>query len=71
MQFILIGLAIGLVASVFAMRLVASQVWGVSTHDPVTLVSVVAILVGIGLLACFIPALRATRVDPLISLRYE
>jgi putative ABC transport system permease protein len=71
LRFILLGVAVGLVAAFVLLRLVASQVWGISTHDPLTLLIVTAILTAIGLAACYLPARRATRVDPLISLRYE
>lgn len=66
-----IGLAIGFVASLFLNRLIANQLWGVEPHDPVTMISVVLIIALVGVLACFIPARRATRVDPLVALRYE
>jgi predicted permease len=66
-----IGLAIGIVASLFLNRLIANQLWGVEPHDPLTMITVVAIIALVGLLACFIPARRATRVDPLVALRYE
>ena len=65
------GLAVGLVASFVVTRLIASQLWGVSPHDPVTLCSVVAIVAGTGLAACYFPARRATRVDPMVALRYQ
>jgi len=65
------GLAAGLVASFAVTRLIASQLWGVSPHDPVTLCGVVAIVAGAGLAACYFPARRATRVDPMVALRYQ
>jgi putative ABC transport system permease protein len=65
------GLAVGLVASFAVTRLIASQLWGVSPHDPVTLCGVVAIVAGAGLAACYFPARRATRVDPMVALRYQ
>ena len=71
MRFILAGVVLGMVIAFFVMRLVASQVWGVSTHDPLTLLGVIAILLAVGVAACYIPSLHATRVDPLVSLRYE
>jgi putative ABC transport system permease protein len=66
-----VGLAVGLVASLFLNQLIADQLWGVQAHDPLTLVSVILIIAIIGTLACLIPARRATRVDPVVSLRYE
>ena len=52
-------------------RAIASQLWGVSPSDPLTVASVVLLLVGTGLLACWVPAHRATRVDPVVALRCE
>lgn len=66
-----IGLAIGFVASLFLNRLIANQLWGVKPHDPLTMVSVIVIIAIVGTFACLIPAKRATRVDPLLALRYE
>ena len=65
------GLIVGVGASLGANRLIAAELWGVKPHDPVTLGSVVVILSVVGLIACVAPARRATRVDPLTSLRYE
>jgi ABC-type antimicrobial peptide transport system permease subunit len=65
------GLAVGLVASFAVTRLIASQLWGVSPHDPVTLCGVVVIVASAGLAACYFPARRATRVDPMVALRYQ
>jgi putative ABC transport system permease protein len=65
------GLGIGTIASLLLNRLIASQLWGVKPHDPVTMAAVVVIIAVIGTLACVVPARQATRVDPLVSLRYE
>lgn len=70
-RFILPGIGIGLVASIAAARVLGSQLWHVSPHDPVALVSVVVLLLAVGFFACWIPARRAARVDPLVALRYE
>lgn len=67
----LIGLAVGLLGSIFLTRAVQSMLFGVSATDPVTLASVVLLLVGMALLACYVPARRATKVDPMVALRYE
>jgi putative ABC transport system permease protein len=65
------GIFIGLSASYGLTRLLASQIWGVSTTDPWTFGGVATIVVTVGLAACFLPARRATRVDPMVALRYE
>ncbi len=71
MQFIAIGIGTGLLAAVFLLRLAKSLIWGVTTYDPITLLAVVSLLGGIGLMACYLPSRRAIRVDPLVSLRDE
>ncbi|MBV9155879.1 MAG: FtsX-like permease family protein, partial [Acidobacteriaceae bacterium] len=71
MRFVLIGIGIGLLASLVCLRFLESQIWGVTTHDPVTLAVVVALLILVGIAACYIPSLTATRVDPALTLRAE
>ena len=66
-----IGVVIGLVVSLSIARVIATQLWGVSAYDPVTLVSVVILLLTTGVVACWIPARRAAQVDPLVALRHE
>jgi putative ABC transport system permease protein len=65
------GIILGLFASYGLTRFLASQIWGVSATDPWTFGAVVALVVGVGLAACYLPARRATQVDPLVALRYE
>lgn len=67
----MIGVAIGVAASLALTRFLSSLLFGVSNTDPVTFTSVVLLLIGVALLACSIPARRATRVDPMIALRHE
>src|SRR5437762_524788 len=66
-----IGVGLGLIASLELGRVIATQLWGVSAYDPLTLTCVPALLITTGLLACWIPARRAANVDPLVALRYE
>ncbi|HET9743160.1 MAG TPA: ABC transporter permease [Terriglobales bacterium] len=68
---IAIGIAIGEVVSIGLTRLLQSQIWGVSARDPVTFCAVLGLLAIVGLMACLLPARRATQVDPLVALRYE
>lgn len=66
-----IGICIGVFASYGLTRVLASQIWGFSAVDPWTFGVVAALVAGAGVAACYVPARRATEVDPLVALRYE
>ena len=66
-----VGIAIGVPVALAAARLIASQLYGLKPSDPSTLVFAVLVLAGVGLLAGYLPARRAAKVDPMVALRYE
>src|SRR5205807_2274474 len=71
MRPVIFGLAIGLAAAVALGRLIASQLYQTSTHNPLLLATTMSILGLAALVACVFPARRATQVDPIVALRYE
>ncbi|HEX7288531.1 MAG TPA: ABC transporter permease [Candidatus Angelobacter sp.] len=68
---VLAGAVVGVAASLGVARVMSSFLYGVRSADPLTLISVAIVLVTVGFAACYLPARRATRVDPLVALRYE
>jgi ABC-type antimicrobial peptide transport system permease subunit len=66
-----LGLGTGLAVSLFAGRLIQGFLFGVTAFDPVTIACVGLVITVVGIAACYIPARRTTRIDPMVALRYE
>jgi predicted permease len=71
MRTTLIGIGFGIAAAIGLTRLISQVIYGVAATDPLTFLGVAVLLIAVALLACYIPARRAMRVDPMIALRYE
>ena len=68
---ILPGIMIGVLTAIASTRIIASQLFGVGANDAITFAAMSLLLLAVALLACWIPARRATRVDPMVALRHE
>lgn len=71
MLLVTLGVTLGLAGAWWATRVLASQLYGVQPNDAATLAGVALVLAAAALLACYFPARRATRINPIIALRYE
>jgi ABC-type antimicrobial peptide transport system permease subunit len=71
LKLVLAGAALGIVLALIATRFIATMIYGVSATDPLIFLSVITLLVVVSLAACYVPARRAMRVDPIVALRYE
>ncbi len=71
LRWLLVGIGLGVPASLVLARVLQNRIWGLKSADPLTLVAVTLVLTAVGLAACYFPARRATKVDPMVALRYE
>ncbi len=71
MSLTLVGAVLGVAGALLLTRLMASLLYGVTAHDPLTFTAVLILMALVSLAACYIPARRATRIDPLVALRHE
>ena len=66
-----VGLVLGLSGAFFVTRVLSNQLWGVTATDPLTVGAMAALLLAVGGVACYLPARRATRIDPMVALRHD
>jgi putative ABC transport system permease protein len=71
LRWLLLGIGVGGLASIALAKVLANRIWGLRAADPLTLAAVAVLLTLVGVAACYFPARRATKVDPMVALRYE
>jgi putative ABC transport system permease protein len=71
MSLVLAGLAVGVPTAFLAARFISSLLFGIGPRDAISFVGATGLLLGVALVACYLPARRATRVDPMVALRWE
>jgi ABC-type antimicrobial peptide transport system permease subunit len=71
LRWLLVGIGIGAPVSIGLAKILQNRIWGIKSADPLTLIAVSLLLIVVGLAACYFPARRATKVDPMVALRYE
>ena len=71
LKLVLAGAALGIVLALMAARFISTMIYGISATDPMIFLSVITLLISVSLAACYVPARRAMRVDPMVALRYE
>jgi len=68
---LIVGLVLGVGGAWLATRLIQGALFGVPPHDPTTMLTVTVVMLAVGLLACWIPALRASRIDPALAMKHQ
>ena len=71
LRWLLVGIGIGVPVNIALAKILQNRIWGIISADPLTLAVTLLVLTSLGFAACYFPARRATRVDPLVALRYE